>query len=174
MERRLNGLTVRIVQGDICDREVGAVVNAANNHLWMGGGVAGALKRRGGEEIEREAIRLGPIAVGEAVATTAGRLAASYVIHAAVMGQELVTSADAIRRATARSLEVAEELNLGSLAFPALGTGVGGFPLEECARLMLAAIATHHARTVSCVEFVLFDEAAYEIFENALAEWAKP
>ena len=124
---------LEVVEGDIAAMAVDAVANAANNHLWMGAGVAGAIKRAGGEEIEREAIAHGPIEVGDAVATGAGRLPARWVIHAAVMGQDLATNGDAIRRATRRTLELADELGAESLALPAFGTGVGGFPLDECA-----------------------------------------
>jgi len=172
MERQIGGIAVRLVKGDICDREVEAVVNAANNHLWMGGGVAGAIKRRGGPEIEREAMAQGPIAVGAAVATTAGALQAKHVIHAAVMGQDLSTNADYIREATASALGLARELKLNSLAFPALGTGVGGFPLEECARIMLGAVAEHAAAgtTLTTVEFVLHDQAGYDAFARVLNE----
>src|SRR5713101_5275848 len=101
---------LEVVEGDIAALAVDAVANAANDHLWMGAGVAGAIKRAGGEEIEREAMSQAPIQVGDAVATGAGRLHARWVIHAAVMGQDLVTSADAVRRATRRALEVADEL----------------------------------------------------------------
>jgi O-acetyl-ADP-ribose deacetylase (regulator of RNase III) len=174
MERAFAAMTLRLVQGDICARAVDAIVNAANNHLWMGGGVAGAIKRRGGEIIEREAMAQGPIRVGEAVATTAGALPASRVLHAAVMGQDLSTNAEHIRKATTSALELAKELRLTSLAFPALGTGVGGFPLEECARIMLGAVA-EHARagtTLATVEFVLFDPRGYDAFARVLAESA--
>src|SRR5437660_1465271 len=123
-----------VVEGDITKLEVDAIANAANDRLWMGVGVAGAIKRAGGEEIEREAVAQGPIAVGEAVATGAGRLAARYVIHGAVMGQDLRTDADTIRRTTQSCLRVANELGLESLALPAFGTGVGGFPVDECAQ----------------------------------------
>src|SRR5437660_8004179 len=99
-----------VVEGDITKLEVDAIANAANDRLWMGAGVAGAIKRAGGEEIEREAVAKGPIAIGDAVATGAGDLPARHVIHAAVMGQDLVTNAFAIRTATRRTLEVAEEL----------------------------------------------------------------
>ena len=133
------GLELEVVEGDIAALAVDAIANAANDHLWMGAGVAGAIKRAGGEEIEREAVAKGPIAIGDAVATGAGRLAARWVIHAAVMGQDLRTSADAIARATRRTLEVADELEAESLALPAFGTGVGGFPLDECAQLMVDA-----------------------------------
>jgi O-acetyl-ADP-ribose deacetylase (regulator of RNase III) len=172
MERRLEGVTVRLVKGDICDREVDAVVNAANNHLWMGGGVAGAIKRRGGPEIEREAMAQGPIAVGAAVATTAGALKAKHVIHAAVMDQDLSTDAEKIGWATASALDLAKGLGLTSLALPALGTGVGGFSREECARIMLGAVRKHarSGTTLARVEFVLFDQAGYDAFAQALPE----
>ena len=110
---------LRVVEGDICDRSVDAIVNAANSQLWMGGGVAGAIKRRGGGDIEREATAQGPIPVGESVVTSAGALKARYVIHAAVMGPDLVTSADHIRRATLTALTRADELGLESIAVPA-------------------------------------------------------
>ena len=166
---RLGNVTVTLAQGDICAREVEAVVNAANNHLWMGGGVAGAIKRRGGQEIEREALAKGPIPVGDAVATGAGALAARYVIHAAVMGQDLRTDADKVRRATQATLRRADELGVTSIAFPALGTGVGGFPLGECAHIMLDAVEAHAAGGTTSLEqvvFVLYDTAALETFQR--------
>src|SRR5215470_10107460 len=101
-------LLVEIVDGDIAARDVDAVVNAANNHFWMGSGVAGAIKARGGPEIEREAMAQGPVAAGESVITSGGRLKARHVIHAAAMGQDLRTSADLIARATRTSLALAE------------------------------------------------------------------
>src|SRR6478672_5423500 len=119
-------MELEVREGDIAEVEADAIANAANDHLWMGAGVAGAIKRAGGAEIEREAVARGPIAVGDAVATGAGRLHARWVIHAAVMGQDLVTSAELIAGATGRTLEVAEELGARSLALPAFGTGVGG------------------------------------------------
>jgi len=130
-----------VVEGDITALEVDAIANAANNHLWMGAGVAGAIKRAGGEEIEREAVAKGPIEIGDAVATRAGRLRAKWVIHGAVMGQDLRTDADLVRRTTRRCLEVADEVGAESLALPAFGTGVGGFPLGECARIMVEEAA---------------------------------
>lgn len=162
-------MEIRFVQGDIAQQEADAVVNAANNHLWMGAGVAGAIKRAGGREIEAEAVAKGPIAIGEAVATGGGRLKARYVIHAAVMGQDLRTNADKIRRSTLATLRVADELGLKSVAFPALGTGVGGFSLEECARVMLDAVESHAATGTTSLEqviFVLYDSRAYEAFQR--------
>jgi O-acetyl-ADP-ribose deacetylase (regulator of RNase III) len=159
---------LEVVEGDIAALEVDAIANAANDRLWMGAGVAGAIKRAGGDEIEREAVAKGPIAVGDAVATGAGRLPARWVIHAAVMGQDLVTSADAIRGATRRTLEVADELGAESLALPAFGTGVGGFPLDECARIMVAEARGFDARTLRRVVFDVYGEAAAAAFNSAL------
>ena len=140
-----------MIEGDIAALEVDAVANAANDQLWMGAGVAGALKRSGGQEIEREAVSKGPIDVGEAVATGAGALPARWVIHGAVMGQDLRTSADLIARTTANVLALADELGVESLALPAFGTGVGGFPVEECARLMVQVVRDHDPRTLKRV-----------------------
>jgi O-acetyl-ADP-ribose deacetylase (regulator of RNase III) len=158
------------VLGDITEQTSDAVVNAANNHLWMGAGVAGAIKAKGGIEIEREAIKLGPIEPGEAVTTTAGRLNARYCIHAAAMGQDLVTSAELITMATRSALAEAARLGLDSIAFPALGTGVGGFPAEACAHLMIAAAISHgHTNPKpGSVAFVLRDEPAFGAFVLAL------
>src|ERR687887_780951 len=146
-------MRLEVVEGDITELDVDAIANAANNHLWMGAGVAGALKRAGGEEIEREAVAKGPIAVGDAVATGAGRLPARWVIHAAVMGQDLQTSADAIRRATRRTLELADGLGAESLALPAFGTGVGGFPLDRCARVLADVVTAYEPSSLRRVVF---------------------
>jgi O-acetyl-ADP-ribose deacetylase (regulator of RNase III) len=159
---------VEVVEGDIAALEVDAIANAANDRLWMGAGVAGAIKRAGGEEIEREAVAKGPIAVGDAVATGAGRLPARWVIHAAVMGQDLVTSAEAIRNATRRTLELADELGAASLALPAFGTGVGGFPLDECARIMVAEARGFEGASLSRVVFAVYGADAERAFGTRL------
>ncbi len=161
---------IELVRGDIAQVAADAIVNAANDHLWMGAGVAGALKRAGGEEIEREAMSKGPIAVGDAVATGAGRLHARWVIHAAAMGQDLRTDADKIARATASALRVAEELGARSVVFPALGTGIGGFPIDECARIMIGTVRAHLASRVIIehVTFALRGDDAYRAFEGRL------
>ncbi|HKP18140.1 MAG TPA: macro domain-containing protein [Gaiellaceae bacterium] len=161
-------MELEVVNGDIAALEVDAVANAANNHLWMGAGVAGALKRAGGEEIEREAVAKGPIEVGDAVATGAGRLPARWVIHAAVMGQDLVTDARLIRRATRRALEVADELGAESLALPAFGTGVGGFPLDDCARIMVEEARRFEPSTLRRVVFAVYGDEAERAFRTAL------
>lgn len=160
---------LEVVEGDITVLEVDAIANAANNHLWMGAGVAGAIKRAGGEEIEHEAVQLGPIEVGDAVATSAGRLPARWVIHGAVMGRDLQTNADLVRRTTQSCLRVADELGAESLALPAFGTGVGGFPLEECARIMVDAARSHEPRSLKRVVFAVFGADAKAAFERTLS-----
>ncbi len=167
--------TIEVLERDITGVGAEALVNAANNHLWMGAGVAGAIRRAGGSEIEEEAVRQGPIKVGEVVATRAGRLTAKYIIHAAVMGQDLVTDAEKIRQATRNSLIKAEELGLKSIAFPALGTGVGGFPVEECARIMIGVVRDYLAGKTGLekIVFVLFGHSAYQAFKNELVQPTK-
>jgi O-acetyl-ADP-ribose deacetylase len=162
-------IDVEVLEGDITSLEVDAIANAANNRLWMGGGVAGAIKRAGGEEIEREAIQQGPIEVGDAVATGAGRLPARWVVHGAVIGQDLRTNADLVRRTTESCLRVAEEVGAESLALPALGTGVGGFSLDECARIMVDAVRGHEPGSLERVVFAVFGADAKAAFERVLA-----
>jgi O-acetyl-ADP-ribose deacetylase (regulator of RNase III) len=157
-------ITLDIVRGDISEQAVDAIVNAANNHFWMGAGVAGAIKRRGGVEIERDAMAQGPVEPGECVITSGGALPARYVIHAAVMGQDLQTSAALIEKATANALALADARQLTSIALPAFGTGVGGFPLDECARIMIAAIHAHEPKTLTLARLVLFGDEAYQTF----------
>jgi O-acetyl-ADP-ribose deacetylase len=160
---------LEVAEGDITVLEVDAIANAANNHLWMGSGVAGAIKRAGGDEIEREAMKLGLIEVGDAVATSAGRLPARWVIHGAVMGQDLQTNADLVRRTTESCLRVADDVGAESLALPAFGTGVGGFPLAECARIMVNAARKHEPRSLKRVVFAVFGADAKAAFDTALA-----
>ena len=162
--------TIYCDQGDITESEAEAIINAANNHLWMGAGVAGAIKRKGGQSIEDEAIKIGPINVGEAAVTKAGKLKAKYVIHAAVMGQDLRTNGTLIRKTTRSSLEKAERLGISSVDFPALGTGVGGFPLNDCARIMINEAKTFAKSSIhlKSVGFILFDEVGYQAFAAIL------
>jgi O-acetyl-ADP-ribose deacetylase (regulator of RNase III) len=161
---------IEITRGDITEAPTEAIVNAANNHLWMGAGVAGAIKRKGGTEIEREAVAKGPVKIGEAVITGAGRLKAKYVIHAAGMGQDLQTDAQKVKDATRSSLELAESHKISSIAFPAIGTGVGGFSVSECARIMVGEAASflQTSKSLRKVTFVLFDESAADAFRVAL------
>jgi O-acetyl-ADP-ribose deacetylase len=169
ISKKLNNIVIELVQGDISDVKADALVNAANNELWMGAGIAGALKRKGGLEIEREAMDKGPVEVGEAVFTSAGKLDARYVIHATVMGADLKTNAGYIKLATYNALVVAEALKAGSVAFPALGTGIGAFPIRECARIMLGVIADYDKEVktgIRRVIMVLFTPVAFKEFEE--------
>jgi O-acetyl-ADP-ribose deacetylase len=159
---------LEVVEGDITALDVDAIANAANNRLWMGAGVAGAIKQAGGEEIEREAVARGPIEVGDAVATGGGRLQARHVVHGAVMGQDLRTNAELVARTTRRCLEVADELACRSLALPAFGTGVGGFPLEECAAIMVREARGYEPQTLERVVFAVFGDEAERVFLAAL------
>ncbi|HLK33217.1 MAG TPA: macro domain-containing protein [Terriglobales bacterium] len=176
-------MEIEIRRGDITQQpDVDAIVNAANTDLALGAGVAGAIRRRGGDEIDREARALGPIRLGEAVATGAGRLPNKFVIHAAAMGYRpedqrvpkrtgSLSSAAIIREAALNSLRRAEERQLRSIAFPALATGVAAFPVDECAQTMLAAAREygreHPQSSVQKVIFVLFGQEDYETFKAA-------
>ena len=169
---RVPPLTIEIVDDDIAAQTTDAIVNAANNAFWMGSGVAGAIKSRGGKGIEDEAMAQGPVEPGECVITTAGRLKARRVIHAAVMGQDLATSATLIEAATRNALRLAEDRRLTSIALPAFGTGVGGFPIKDCARIMIGAVQRFApaAESLRLVRFVLFGQVACETFEHVASE----
>ncbi len=166
----MTGKTITCVQGDITESRADAIVNAANNYLWMGSGVAGAIKRKGGPEIEIEAISKGPIEIGQAVATRAGHLSQKYIIHAAAMGQNLQTDENSIRLATKSALMCAENLGIQSIDFPALGTGVGGFPREQAALAMIDETRKFLklSRSIKHVGFILFDNDTFECFKSEL------
>ncbi len=170
MERRIGNATVRILQVDITTLDVDAIVNAANTELWMGGGVAGSIKRRGGDSIEQEAVAQGPIEIGETVITRAGALPARAVIHAATMGPDLTTNELAIRHATRSALGAAAERQWTSIALPALGTGVGGFPLDRAAGVMVEELIAHLRGGSALREVILavWGGAAEAAFRSAL------
>lgn len=160
---------VIIQQGDLTEMDTDAIVNAANNDLVLGAGVAGAIRRKGGEEIQRECDAIGSIPVGYAAITGGGKLKARFVIHAASMQLGGVTSAEDLRGSTAHALRIAAERKLKSIAFPALGTGIARFPMKECAAIMLHE-AAEHLKTETSLEkiyFVLFDEEACGVFQRA-------
>src|ERR1700686_2226858 len=163
-----------LLQGDLTEMDVDAIVNAANNDLQLGGGVAGAIRRKGGEAIQRECDAIGSIPIGGAAITVGGNLRARFVIHAASMQLGGETTARALRLATAHSLRIATERKLRSIAFPAVGTGIAGFPLPECAQIMLHEVVEYLKTPTSLekVYFVLFDAAALEAFEKVWAEMA--
>jgi len=169
VRREIGSLVLEIVEGDVTEADTDAIVNAANDHLWMGAGVAGAIKRAGGPEVEREAVAKGPIPVGTAVETTAGDLPHKYVIHGAVMGQDLRTDAGLVADTTRSCLELADRLGLESVALPAFGTGVGGFPIDDCATTMVRQVVDFatHAQSLRRAVLVLFGDQAFLAFRRA-------
>ncbi|HVN63129.1 MAG TPA: macro domain-containing protein [Candidatus Binataceae bacterium] len=156
-------------RGDLTEANADAIVNAANNDLMLGGGVAGAIRTKGGPSIQAECDRIGPIQLGEAAITGAGNLTARHVIHAASMRLGGQTTEEYLRASTANSLKRATEHSLKSVAFPAIGTGIAGFPLDRCAVVMLEEVRTHlfGPTSIERVEFVLFDASALAAFEKA-------
>lgn len=137
------GVAIETRLVDITSLNVDAIVNAANTRLYMGGGVAGAIKRKGGQDIEDEAVSKGPIKIGEAVETSSGGLPSKFVIHSPTMELDFRTDEKKIRLAIRAALNKAEKLGIRSIAFPSLGTGVGGFSREEAARIMVKEIKNH-------------------------------
>ena len=161
--------TLEVVQADITTLAVDAIANAANTELRHGGGVAAAIARAAGPELERASRARAPIGLGEAVETTAGELPARWVIHAATMEPGGPTSAGVIERATASTLARADQLGCRSLALVAFGTGVGGFPLDEAARIMVGAVRAHEPRTLERVVFAVRGGDAERAFREAAA-----
>jgi len=175
MKLKVGKTTFAVELGDITDAEVDAIVNAANSELWMGAGVAGAIKRKGGNVIEEDALRQGPIEVGEAVLTVAGNLAATHVIHAATMEPDLKSNAEKIAAATRATLALADKHRLTSIAFPALGSGVGGVPADQSANAILSTVVEHVRQGASSLErilFVLYEDSALRIFSETLKRLA--
>src|SRR5256712_13577490 len=171
MKLKIGDSSVSIERGDITDCEVDAIVNAANATLAMGAGVAGAIRRKGGVISEEEAMRQGPVEVGEAVLTTGGNLAATHVIHAAVMGPDLKTDGPQITATTRAVLALAAKHRITSLALPALGTGVGHVPPTTSADAMLSAVVAHLKAAptgLKRVIFLLYQDAAYRAFTDTL------
>jgi O-acetyl-ADP-ribose deacetylase (regulator of RNase III) len=167
---------IALWNGDICDLEVDAIVSPASTSLWMATGVAGAIKRNGGEAIEFEAVRQGPADLGDAIVTGGGSLAAHWVIHAVTIDSARRTDSVTIDRAVRNAFARARELGVETLAIPALGTGVGGFPIAEGARVTVAAIRSELARSprLTRVTLALRGAASYETFRLALAAAAEP
>jgi len=167
----IKNTTISIIQDDITNLTVNAIVNAANNKLLMGGGVAGVIRKKGGQSIEDEAVKKGPIDIGASVATKAGKLKTKYVIHAATMGMDFKTDEHKIRAACASALQCADELKIKSIAFPALGCGVGGFPLVGAAKIMSQEVLKflrHTSPQTSLREiiFCLYDDKAFKVFDK--------
>jgi O-acetyl-ADP-ribose deacetylase len=163
---RAGSLTVDVLQADLTEQDVDAIVNAANNDLILGGGVAGAIARRGGPAIQAECRTIGSIEVGGAAITGGGQLKARFVVHAASMRLGGRTSAESLRGSTRRSFELASQRGLRSIAFPAVGTGIAHFPLDDCARIMIEEVVAHgaHATSLKEVRFALFGDEAEAAF----------
>jgi len=164
-----------IMQGDITDIEVDAIVNAANTRLLLGSGVAGAIRRKGGDSIQRECDKIGSIPLGKAIVTGAGKLNAKYVIHAAGMHLGGSVSEEPLREATKNSLLRADEKGVKTVALPAIGTGVGGFPLNRCAQVMIDIVVEYLKNEKTGIEkvyFVLFDMETYKVFNDYLRKVA--
>jgi O-acetyl-ADP-ribose deacetylase (regulator of RNase III) len=169
LQRMLGDVIVRTHVGDITDLAVDAVVNAANSDLWMGSGVAGAIKRRGGEEIEEEAMSLGPIRPGEAVMTSGGKLPARYVIHCAGMAPGGKATFRNVASCVQMALTIASEHDIRSIAFPAIGAGVGGLSESESANAIAVSIIQYSRETKSVKEITLvgLNERTCECFDSA-------
>lgn len=164
---------IRVIEGDITELDVDAIVNPANSLMLMGGGVAGAIKRKGGIEIEEEARRHAPVPVGEAIATTAGKLKAKYVIHAPTMERPAMRiGLENVEKATRAALLLADKLELESIAFPGMGTGVGGIPYYDAAKKMLEVIKEYIDNGTKLREIILvaWGKEAYEEFRRALKD----
>lgn len=161
-------IELEVLDADVTKLDVDAITNAANTRLAHGGGVAAAISRAGGPQVQRESNEKAPIGLGEAVETTAGDMPARYVIHAATMELGGPTSSEIIARATRSTLCKADELGCRTLALVAFGTGVGGFPVDEAARLMVEAVREHEPRTLERVVFAVHGSEAERAFRSAV------
>ncbi len=171
MERKVGETTIELVQGDITELDTDAIVNAANAQLVMGGGVAGAIRRKGGPEIQEECNRIGGTFVGGAVMTTGGKLKAKHVIHAVGPRQGEGDEDRKLEGATLNSLKVADENKLRSIAFPAISTGIFGYPLDKCATIMLSTTIGYLTGETGLerVVFCLYDSGAFNAFASELS-----
>lgn len=174
MKVEIAGRTLELVEGDITEMDTEAIVNAANAQLVLGGGVAGAIRRKGGPAIQAECDKIGGTFVGGAAITTGGRLRARHVIHAVGPRMGEGNEDEKLRNATLNSLKVADENGLKSIAFPAISTGIFGFPMPRCAEIMLAAtVAYLRGETgIERVVFCLFGQDSYAVFAGRLGQQA--
>jgi len=170
MERKLGNTALQLIQGDITETETDAIVNAANAALKLGGGVAGAIARKGGPKIQEECDRIGGTFVGGAVITTGGNLKARYVIHAVGPRMGEGNEDEKLRNATLNSLKLADKHHLKSVAFPAISTGIFGFPMDRCAQIMLSIVIDYvKVRTsLEKVIFCLYGAEAFQVFAKKL------
>ena len=170
MEMRVNKSVIELVQGDITELETDAIVNAANGQLVLGGGVAGAIRRKGGAAIQQECNKKAPISVGQAVITTGGDLKAKYVIHAVGPRMGEGNEDEKLKNATLNSLKVADDNNLESIGFCAISTGIFGYPIERCAKVMIETTMDYlkGETQLKRVVFCLYDANSYQVFEEEL------
>lgn len=172
MNLPINGRIISLIEGDITKQNTDAIVNAANSQLILGAGVAGAIRNAGGPSIQEECNRIGGCQVGNAVITTGGNLSAKHVIHA--VGPRMGEGEEEVklRQATQNGLRVAEENGLTSIAFPAISTGIFGFPLQRCSEIMLGVALDHFEKetTLELIVFCLFGQEAHDVFKNTLED----
>ncbi len=170
MKLRVNNSEIELVQGDITESDTDAIVNAANSQLVLGAGVAGAIRTKGGPAIQEECNAIGHCPVGGAVITSGGNLKARHVIHAVGPRQGEGNEEEKLKNATLSSLKVAEENNLKSITFPAISTGVYGFPLDACARIMLTTVKEYLSgpTKIERVVFALFNNQSFKAFKDQL------
>lgn len=175
MKIEIGRSSLQLIEGDITQMETDAIVNAANNRLIMGGGVAGAIRKKGGPQIQEECNKIGGTFVGGAVITTGGKLKAKHVIHAVGPRKGEGNEDEKLKKATINSLKTADENKLKSIAFPAISTGIYGFPVERCAEIMLTTTINYlKGRTgLQKIVFCLFGRESYNVFENKLTELTK-
>jgi O-acetyl-ADP-ribose deacetylase (regulator of RNase III) len=174
MEITVNSCVLRLVEGDITDLDVDAVVNAANQYLQLGSGVAGAIRAKGGPSIQRECDQIGRCPIGGAVITGGGNLKARHVIHAVGPHGSDVDADEKLTSCTRASLALADEHQLHSIAFPAISTGVFGYPIDKCARFMLSTavdyLKDNPQTSLELVVFCLYGQAAFDVFAKVASE----
>lgn len=172
MKVKINNRVLELLDGDLTDMETDAIVNAANDRLILGGGVAGAIKRKGGPKIQEECYKIGGTFVGGAVITTGGNLKARHVIHAVGPRMGEGDEDEKLKNATLNSLKVADKNNLKSISFPAISTGIFGFPIDRCAEIMLKTTIDYLKSQTGLekVVFCLFGKSSYEVFESRLKQ----
>ena len=170
IEKKINKTIIRLVSADLTEREVDAIVNAANSRLQHGGGVAGAIVRKGGQVIQDESDKIGSVPVGGAAITTGGKLKARYVIHAVGPRMGEGNEDEKLKNATLNSLKLADEQSLKSIAFPAISAGIFGFPIDRCAKIMLSTTIEYLNKQTGLkkVIFCLYGRESYDVFENQL------
>ncbi|MHA1695108.1 MAG: macro domain-containing protein [Candidatus Helarchaeota archaeon] len=175
MNVRIKDSEINLIKGDITEQDTDAIVNAANAQLIMGGGVAGAIRRKGGPAIQEECNKIGGTFVGGAVITTGGNLKARYVIHAVGPRMGEGDEDNKLKNATLNSLKLADKHNLKSIAFPAISTGIFGYPINKCAKIMLSTTIEYLKgnSNIKSVNFVLFTQNDFNVFKNTLTELLK-